>query len=184
MADELNADLKLEIYKLVLKKYKDLISEKEARSITEIRQRVSPYNEFIKKLKDRFLQDMAPYYYKNHFMTATQRAIDYVRSIKTCEFSFTFWVEFKEMDELKIGTAMDKAIFLAAIIRSFESENVRVLVTKSGKPMVRFNWNDTSYLFLADSGSLLVGDDATQLLSNDPIGYSFNDLIYESYEDQ
>ena len=182
MAD-LDSQAKLEIYKLVLSRYKDLISEKESRSISEIRQRVSPYDDFIRKLRDSFISDMVPYIPQAQFFVAAQRAMDYVRGIRSFEFVFTFWMDFKEMDELKFGTSMDKAILLAALLRSLESEDVRVLVTKRRSAFVKFVWNGAPYLFAAENGSLLAGEDTTKIFADDPIAYSFNDLVYENYEE-
>ncbi len=183
MADELDAETKLGIYALVLRRYKDLISEKESLSISEIRQKVSPYTDYIRKLRDSMLSDIAPYDPSRHFIAASERAIEHVRRIRTCEFAFSFWMDFSEMDSLRVATAMDKAILLAALLRSFESQDVRVLVTRKGKPLVRFSHKGVPYLFVPESGSLLVGDDASRLVSDDPIAYSFNDLVYENYED-
>lgn len=184
MSDELDTTTKLEIYKLVINKYKNLISEKESCSISETRQRVSPYNEFIKKIRDQFLSDMLPYIRQRHFLMAAQRAMDYLRTIKTCEFSFTFWVNFEEMDKIKIGTTMDKAIFLAALLRSLESEDAKVYVTKKGKSYVKFVVENIPYLFAPENGSLLIGDDSLKIFADDPPAYSFNDLVYENYEDE
>lgn len=184
MADDLDAKTKLELYRLVINRYKDLINEKESCSISEIRQKVSPYNDFIRKMRDSILSDIAPYDHRRHFFTAAQRAISYVRQIRTCEFAFSFWMDFKEIDELKIATSMDKAIFLAALLRSLESEDVRVLVTKKGKAFVRFSWDGAAHMFSPSSGSLLLGKDLLETFSNDPIAYTFNDLVYENYEEQ
>ena len=183
MAEDLDTKTKLEIYKLVISRYKDLISQKESRSISEIRQKVSPYNEFIKKMRERMLFDIVPYDYHRHFFTAVDRAVSYIREIKTCEFAFNFWMDFNEMEKLKIATVLDKAILLAALLRSFESEDARVLVTKKGRAFVRFTWKDTQYLVASDSGSLLSGDDSLKTFSEDPLAYSFNDIMYENYEE-
>lgn len=183
MAEELDPGTKLEIYKLVLGRYKSLISENESISISEIRQKVSPYNDFVRNLRESMLKDTVPYDARLHFFIAAERAMDYVRKIRTCEFAFTFWMAFSEMERLRVGTSMDKAILLAALLRSFESEDARVLVSRRGRAFVRFSWKGAPYLFSPDSGSLLMGDDATKLLSDDPIAYCFNDLIYENYEE-
>jgi hypothetical protein len=184
MADELDAKTKLEIYKLVLSRYRALINERESKSISEIRQRVSPYNDFIRRLRERLLQDIIPYSYSHHFPMAAQKAISYINAIRTCEFAFNFYVEFAEMDDLRIGTAFDKAMLLAAILRAFESEDARVLVTRRGKPYVRFQSNGSSSIYVPDSGSVLAGEDAMKLFSEDPLSYSFSDLVYENHEDQ
>lgn len=183
MADELDTATKLEIYKLVISRYKDLISEKESRSISDLRQSVSPYNDHIRKLRDSMLLDMVPYVHKTHFFTAAQRAMAYVRAIRTCEFAFTFWMDLKEMEALKLGTAMDKAILLAALLRSFESEDAKVLVTRKGGAFVKFSWGGTQYLFAADRGSLFIGGDSMKVFADDPVAYAFSDLVYENYEE-
>ncbi|MEW6748628.1 MAG: hypothetical protein AB1295_02895 [Candidatus Micrarchaeota archaeon] len=183
MAEELDAQTKLKVYKLVLNRYRDLISEKESRSITEIRARVSPYDDVIRRLSYSFTHDMVPYNPATQFMAAAERAMEYMRKIKTLEFAFTFWMDFKEMDDLKIATAMDKAIMLAAILRALESSDVRVQVSRKGKPSVRFSWDGRQYVFVPESGSLLMGDDVSKLVSDDPIAYSFNDNVYENYEE-
>jgi hypothetical protein len=184
MAEDLDPGTKLEIYKLVLGRYKSLIGEKESLSITEIRQKVSPYNDYIRGLREAMLKDIIPYDPRLHFMSAAERAMDHVRRLRTCEFAFTFWMSFAEMERLQVGTAMDKAILLAALLRSFESPDARVLVSRRGRAFVRFSWKGTPYLFSPESGSLLAGDDAMSLLSADPIAYCFNDLTYENYEEQ
>ncbi|MBD3210552.1 hypothetical protein GF318_04190 [Candidatus Micrarchaeota archaeon] len=184
MADALPPETKLEIYRLVLQRYKDLINEKEALTISEIRQKVSPYNDLVRKIRDEITKDMVPYNSKTQFFDAAQRAISHVREIRTCEFAFSFWMSFEEIERLKIATAMDKAILLAALLRSLESEDVRVVVTSRGRPYVRFSTEERRYLFVPESGSLLVGEDALEVFSNDNVSYSFSDLMYENHEEQ
>jgi hypothetical protein len=92
-------------------------------------------------------------------------------------------MDFAEMDELKIATPLDKAIMLAALLRSLECGDVRVLVTKKSRPYVRFFWDNKTHLFVPESGSLLLGEDSLKVFSDDPIAYSFNDMVYENYEE-
>lgn len=184
MVDDLDAATKLNIYRLVLKRHRDVINERESLTISEIRQKVSPYNDFIRNIREDITKDMIPYNRSLQFYDAALRAISYVRGIKTCQFAFTFWMDFEELGRLKIGTAMDKAILLAAVLRSLESEDVRVVVTKKGKPFVRFSWEDSKYLFVPESGSLLIGEDSLKIFANDPASYSFSDLVYENHEEQ
>jgi hypothetical protein len=183
VAEELDPSTKLEIYRLVLNRYKSTINEKETKPISEIRQRVSPYNPLVKKLRDGFVSDMVPYDPRRYFMDAAERALAYIRQVKTCEFAFTFWVDFEEMDKFRIGTSLDKAIFLCALLRALEAEDSKVLVTKKGRSLVKFVHGASSYVFVPESGSLLVGDDVQKAFSDDPVAYSFNDLSYENYEE-
>jgi len=183
MGEDLDTKTKIEIYKIVLDRYKNLITEKESHSISEIRQKVSPYNDVIRNIRDKITHDIPGYDYQKDFFTAAQKAMVHIRNIRTCEFAFTFWMDLKAMEELKIGTAIDKAILFAAILRSLGSEDVRVLVTKKDKPYVKFNWK-TEYIFVPDTGSTLMGEDSMNLFSDDPVAYSFNDLVYENHEEE
>ena len=181
--DGMDAASKLGIYTLVLARYKDLINEKETHSISEIRARVSPYQDFIRNLRDSLIKDMVPYVPKSQFMIGAERAMDYVRTIKTCEFAFTFWMEFSEMASLRFGTVMDKSILLSSLLRSLGSEDAKVLVSRRSKAFVKFSNDGRTYVFSPESGSLLMGDDAMKLFADDPVAYAFNDLVYENYED-
>jgi len=183
MSADLDTDTKLKIYLLVLNRYKDIINEKEDLTISEIRQRVSPYNDTIKKIRATLTKDMIPYSPKLSFFAAAQRAISYVRKIHTCEFAFNFWVNFEEMEKIQVGTSIDKAILLAALLRSLDSEDASVVVTKKGKSYVRFSWEDSQYIFVPETGSLLAGSDLDKNFEDDPPAYAFNDLLYEDYEE-
>ncbi len=183
MTQELDDSTKLSLYRLVINRYKQIINEKESRSISEIRQLVSPYTPFIEKLRDGFLSDIIPYTYKNHFFIVAERAISYIREIKTCQFAFNFWMTFDEIAAQKVATSMDKAILLAALLRSLQSEDAKVLVTRHNKIYVKFSWEQNNYLVSAESGSMLSGDDVNSSFTDDSVIYSFNDLVYENYED-
>jgi len=178
-------ETKLRVYMLITNRYKDLIAEKEDRSISEIRQRVSPYNnEFLKSLKERLLRDMKFYEYNKDFFTAMQRALNYIREIHNFEFLITFWMSFEEIDQIKAADIMDKAILFAALLRSFDSQDARVYVTKSKRVFVGFNWNKMPYLVDIRSGSLIGGPDADNAFIKDPLAYVFSDLHFESFEDE
>ena len=179
----MDAETTLKIYRVILNRYKDLIGEKESHSISVIRQRVSPYNDTIRNTRNSITSNIIGYEYRKDFFTAAQAAVNHIRKMETCEFAFTFWMDFKDMEELKVATAYDKAIYLAAILRSLGSENVRVLVTKKDNPYVKFVWNTVDYVFSPQTGSLLVGEDTLKLFKDDQVSYSFNDLVYEDHEE-
>jgi hypothetical protein len=183
MAPDIDTETKLKLYMLIVNRYKDLISKQEERSVTEIRQRISPYGEEVKALRKRLIADIAPYEYERDFMPALQRVLAYMREIKPCKFLLTFWMSFSEMDELRIGGVMDKSLLLAALLRSLDGKDVRVIVTKSERIFVGFGWKGERYLIVPESGSMLSGDDAAKPFSEDPQSYSFSDLSYENYEE-
>jgi len=182
---DMDPETRLKIYLLILNRYKDMIAEKETKTISEIRQMVSPYNsEPLKKLKEELLSDMSDYSYENNFFTAVEKTIEYMKKIRTCEFIIPFWMTLKEINELKITDSANKALLFAALLRSYGSENVKVVVTKNRKQYVRFEWGGDDYLFVPESGSLLRNEDVTKILESDPPSYAFSDLAYENYEEE
>ena len=181
----IDAETKLKIYTLILNRYKDLVGEKESKTISEIRQMVSPYNnEFLKKIKNELISGIPSYQYENNFFIAVENAVEYMKKIRTCEFTIPFWMKFEEVLELKITDPANKAVLFAAILRSLGSENVRVIVTKGRKQYVRFEWGGDDYLFVPETGSLLRNEDVARLFEADPPAYAFNDLSYENYEEE
>jgi len=180
---EIDIDTKLKLYMLIVSRYKDVISKNEESSITEIRQRISPYNDFVKNLRDSLIKDIHDYDYDKNFLTAVQKGVDYIRGIKNFEFLLTFWMSFEEMDELKAADIMDQALLLTALLRSLGSENVKVHVTRSKKIYVGFEYKGEKLMINPGSGSLLRGDDIDNIFQSDNLSYSFNDLSYENFEE-
>ncbi len=176
-------ETKLKIYMLITNRYKDLITEKENRSISEIRQKDSPYNDFIRQKKESLISDFKQYEYEKHFFTAVQRALSYVKTIRNCEFLLTFWMSFEEMEQLKVTDVMDKSILFAALLRAFGSEDVKVHVTRAKRVFVGFNWSGMFYLVDVKNSSMLSGPEADGMFLKDPLAYEFSDLHYDSFED-
>ena len=184
LMDGLDTETKLKIYTLIVNRYKDFVNKNEERSVSEIRQRVSPYDDYVKQFRDRLIEDLQPYNYDKHFFSAVQKILVYVRSLKTFRNAVTFWMDFKDIADVGAASIMDKAILMAALFRALDSKDVKVMVTKSGKTYVGFSWNGELYLILPDTGSMLTGSDATNGLAEDPVSYAFSDLFYESYEEE
>jgi len=183
MQEDLDERTKLKLYLLIVNRYKDIISKQEERSVSEIRQRISPYSETVKKIRDRLIADIQPYESERDFLLAAQRVFAYVRELKTCKFMINFWMTFEEIEELGVAGVMDKALLITALLRSLDSKDARVLVTKSERVFVSFNWKGANHLFVPETGSLLVGDDTARQFKTDPVNYAFSDLLYESYEE-
>jgi len=179
----IDTETKLKLYMLIVNRYKELISKSEERSISEIRQRCSPYDDFVRKLRDKLVSDLHPYEYDKHFFQALHRVINYAKDIKTFEFLLNFWMNFEEIDELKAAPLMDKSLLLTALLRSLDCPDAKVYVTKSKKIYVGFKWSGSGYLIDAATCSLLSGEFAEHAFMSDPLAYVFNDLSYESFEE-
>ncbi|MFH2105717.1 MAG: hypothetical protein ABII22_00505 [Candidatus Micrarchaeota archaeon] len=177
---DLDIETKLKLYSLVVSRYKDIISEKEQKSITEMRSRIEPYSDFVKSLRQTIAGGID---YDTDFMSAVQKFAAYIRKIKNFEFLFNFSMDFKEIEKLSAAPIMDKALLLASLLRSIEAKNTRIYVTDSGRIYVGFDYNNERHLMVPETGSILVGDDVSNLFEKDPLEYSFNDQVYENYEE-
>ncbi|MEK6982045.1 MAG: hypothetical protein AABX38_03890 [Candidatus Micrarchaeota archaeon] len=181
--DEIDAVIKIKFYDLVIARYKDLISEKETKSISDIRQKCSPYNKFIENLSKQITTEIKNYEYENNFLQALEKILEYIKTIKVLELNFDFWLSEKDIDNLKVGTKMDKSILLCSLIRSIGSGNCVVVVTKSKTNYISLEYKNDRYVINQESGSILKGEDIEQLFERDAIDYSFSDLSYEDYSE-
>jgi len=181
--EDLAPETKVKIYHLILSRYKEHIEKHERSSLSELRQMITPYNDFIKSLRDKIIEDLQPYSYEKHFFSAVQKVTEYIRSIKNIKLDIVFWMSFEELDSLKAGPLIDQAIFLTSLLRSLGSNDTKVYISFLGKIYVGFSWNNTHYLINPESGSLLSGSDAENAFVEDHLRYVFNDLSFESLEE-
>jgi len=183
MMEGQNSEKRLKIYQIMIERYKDVISEAEEKSVSQIRQKITPYDEKIKSLRDSLIKDLLPYDYQKHFFIAVQKMIEYTKSIETANIGLTFWLDFPLIDELRAASAMDKALLLCTLLRSLDGKDAKVIVSKSGRILVGFSWNGEIYVIVPESGSLLAGEDVQKAFENDSMAYAFSDLFYDSYEE-
>ena len=173
-----NAETKLKIYMLITSRYKKIISEKEEKTIAEIRARCSPHQEFVRNLKEKIIPSKT----SQSFLSQVEIILSYAHSIENFELLLTFWMEFQEIDTIKAAHPMDKAVLLTALLRSLDCDTAFVYVTKNSKPYVGFETGNKRYIITVENGSLLSWNDAQVFFQSDPIAYRFNDLSYESYD--
>ncbi|VVB98449.1 Uncharacterised protein [uncultured archaeon] len=184
MENDADNDVKLKIYELIISRYKDKIEEGEHKSISELRERISPYNEFIKQLAERLSAELKPYEYEKHFPPALQNSIEYIKGIRNVELPVSFWIDFQTMDELKAGDVIDQALLLTSLLRAFGSPGAKMFITKSRKVYVGYEWKGEQHIINPESGSVLSGEDVQKTFAEDPIVYAFSDLYFESYGEE
>lgn len=172
---------KSKLYLLMLNRYKEYINEKETKTVTEMRGTVKPQCEFITDLKKKMISD--DYKYEKDFLNAVSKAIEYLRGIETFEFAISFWMDFEDIDSVRAADSVNKAVLFASLIRRFGCDDAKVLVAKSGNYYVNFKYDGVNYLFLPKTNSLVAGDDAADIISSDPLRYSFNDHEYVDFEE-
>ena len=179
----IDTETKLKLYMLIVSRYKDLISKQEEQNITEIRQRCSPYNDYVRSLKERLIARLPVYEFKKNFSQALPLILDYIESIQNFELSIPFWMTFNEIEEIKAAHPMDKAILLTALLRSLDVPNAKVLSAKNKRVFVSFEHKGEKHLIIPETCSTFSGEDMDKLLKENPLEYEFNDLLFESYEE-
>ncbi len=179
---ELDPERKLRVYELIISRYKEIINKEESRSLSELRQKISPYNDFIRSLVEKLIPELQPYSYEKHFFSALQKCIDYIKEIYNLKLPIQLTLEFKEIDELKAGPVLDQALLFCSLLRSLGSPDARVYITQA-KYYVGFKFNDESYLVDPESGSILRGADAENAFKEDKLKCTFNDLYFETFDE-
>ncbi|MFA5077187.1 MAG: hypothetical protein WC488_02060 [Candidatus Micrarchaeia archaeon] len=184
MENGASSEARTRIYELIISRYKELIEQNEHKSVSELRERISPYNEFIRKLNERLSEDLKPYEYERDFEKAVRNCINYIKGIENVEPPVSFWIDFETMDRLKAGDVTDQALLLASLLRSFGSPTAKVLIARSRKIYVGYEWKGEQHIINPESGSLLSGEDVQKLFLEDPLAYAFSDFYFETYGEE
>jgi hypothetical protein len=181
------ADLKLqlELYKLVVERYKKFIEDSESKTIAELRQLVRPLDSTITELKISIQDRFHPYLYQDHFLKAVEAGLDIVFSWKTISMPVSFWVSFPDMARLKAADDIDRAILLCSLFRSLGSDNARVLIGKNKSAWVSFSFADKHYVVDIAHKSMNAFNPKDESLKQFMVGilYSFNDREYEDFSE-
>lgn len=180
--EDLPDEIKVKIYQRIIDRHRESIEATEKKTIMDLKLMVKPYEEFIKQLRERFIS--GEYTYEENFLEVVEKAIEYVGGIKNITLPVQFWLGFKEMDELKVGEVTDKAMLFVSLLRSLGSPNAKVLISKSKRAYVQFEWKGDTYLVNIETASTLRGNDVDEETKKEKIVYAFNDLFFESYEEE
>ena len=124
-------ELQFRLYRFLLKKYADLINEKEKRTIGEIKGLINADDLTIQSI----IVDFKPknYDFSRDYLQAARdvydfvsREIDYVES----ELGLNYWLSAKEIFSEKIGDDEDLAVFLCSLLYALGDENAAVVIAE------------------------------------------------------
>lgn len=197
VCDECEAELEAcrrreSIYRKIVEKYRLLIETSENKSIPELRSLVKPQNPSIVELVDRLTREFKPYEYERDFLTATQKAYEFVKDeIKNEHVPVEFWLSPEDIMELKAADEIDKAIFLCSILIALGNKGAKVVVEMKGglkHAFVMFGFGNRYYLFdpvhninLAGSKEILEAQISTGRDEENKLVYEFNDIGYNEW---
>ncbi|MEM3362328.1 MAG: hypothetical protein QXH71_01035 [Candidatus Anstonellaceae archaeon] len=139
-------DLQIEILYLIIDRYRSIIEESESKSIAELSSLVKPLDGSVNEIKIYIQDQFHPYIYEQHFLLATQKALDIVFSWRKIKLPISFWLNFDEMVRLKAADDIDRAIFICSLFRSLGSDSAKVVISKDKSAWVFFTFNNKDYI--------------------------------------
>lgn len=173
--EELKA--KLAVYKKLVERYSEEISEGEQKTIPELKEMVVPKDATVEQVRRKILVELgfaeqpqkgdkerasqsagvvdlgaSHYRYEKDFLAAAEKAYNACQAFKKIhhDLPVSFWLKPREMLELGVADAFDRAILLCSLLQSLGCENamVRVLDLEQGfkHPTVLFSYNEKQYL--------------------------------------
>ncbi|MCC7552186.1 hypothetical protein KO317_00795 [Candidatus Micrarchaeota archaeon] len=164
---------KLLLTTLVLDRYKELIEEKEEKSVSVLKYLINPENRLIRTKAEEIKKEREEYSVDG----AIQKSVEYIKTIKTIRWPVSFWLSFEEMDKHKIGDDMDKCLFLCSLFKSLNIES-KIMVDKDRQPFILCTANQLNYLIDCDKGIVFQGKEE-EILNSKTFIYSFNDKEYD-----
>ncbi len=170
-----------ELMEFLLLRHKAELEEKEARSLSLLRQTISPYSAYVSKIKTEILAPLAPYIKEEQFLAAVDRIIAHCARIEVISLPVDYSLSFEEMESLRAGSLLDKCLMLASLLRAAGSENAAV-VAGENYFLVKFQLNENQFAIDAKENKLLKGKDAEKLIADSKPQYTFNDLFFEIAE--
>ncbi|VVC03323.1 Uncharacterised protein [Candidatus Burarchaeum australiense] len=122
------------LYRRILERYREMIEKAETKTVTELRTLIVPDDPEVVKLRDEILEAFRPYIYQQHFEAAAHKAYEFVLGeVANEELPVDYWLEPRDIIELRSADEMDKAVLLCSLLRSLECESAKVVVESNGE---------------------------------------------------
>ncbi|MCX8167072.1 MAG: hypothetical protein N3E37_04435 [Candidatus Micrarchaeota archaeon] len=128
----------IKVYAKILERYKDIIEEKEQKTVYDLRKMIDPEQQSILKLLEANKIDE----------TDTSKLISLIQNIMTTirnvYLPISFWLTTEEILELKACEPLQKAILISSIIDRF-TQNYYIIKTSDGIKIL-FSIKESNYL--------------------------------------
>ncbi len=167
-----------EVAEYILKRHKDELEKEEIRSLSRLRQLVSPYSEYVSKLKAQMLKDLAPYNREEQFLEAVTQVIGHISDITVVTLPVQYSLTFEEIEQLRAASKIDKALLTTSLLRAAGSEDAAV-VFGNKYVTVKFSHLGEQYAIDIEDNTVLSGAEAEGFIQGSEPKYIFNDLFFE-----
>ena len=124
-------ELRLRLYSLLLRKYADLVNEKEKRTVGEIKALVNSDDLTVQSI----LVDLKPenYSFEKYFLESAKKAFEFIQketSFVKPGIKINYWLSPKEILEGKVADDEDLAVFLCSLLTALEDKNCFVVIAE------------------------------------------------------
>ena len=168
----------LEVARYILRRHKDEIEQEEVRSLSRLRQTISPYSDYVSKLKSKVLEDLAPYRKEEKFLDAVEHILSHLSEIEAVDLPVQYSLSFEEIEQMKAASRIDKALLATSLLRAVGSEDA-ACVSGNKYAAVKFAHMGENYALDVENNSLLKGAEADAFIQASEPKYIFNDLFFE-----
>ncbi|MEM4662423.1 MAG: hypothetical protein QXM75_00115 [Candidatus Diapherotrites archaeon] len=123
--------LRLQLYRLLLKKYASIINEREKKTVGEIKGLINKDDLTVQTLAEQFKKD--GYSYEKDFLSAAKKAFEFIKKeVKyvSLDIDLNFWLTPNEILTGKVADDEDLAVFLCSILYALGNENASVTIAE------------------------------------------------------
>lgn len=180
-------DEELYYYKLIIQRYKDYINEKEGKTITALKQMISPENDTVKKIVRTIYEENNIDIKKTELSRDEKELvaasiIHYLKGIKTVYPEVTFWPTFEEIEFIKAGDPMDKALLGCSLFISVKIP-CKICVSEDNKHYLVYDIEEKRYFYQIEDDEIYEGTKLDLFLSKGvKFKYCFNNEQYTLFE--
>ncbi len=183
------------LYQLLLQKYASLITEKERRTIGQVKALLDPNDLSIQSLAAQFKK--TGYSFETDYLPATKACLDFVSAhidYVKLDIPISFWLSPKEILENKIADDEDQAVFLCTLLICLGDKNASVVIAELNNltthAFVLTNYQNKYFLFdSTQKPAVQLSGTTEQILSQYTFNgqtikrflYKFNNVNYEQF---
>jgi len=194
-----NESIKNKYYELILDKYKDEINEQERKTISQIKETVSPNDLTIRGIISKYKP--VGYDYNKDYIDTLKKAYNFIKSeidvIKT-DLKIMYWMDATTIFKNKYCDDQDAAALFCSIMQGLNDYDAQVYVVllenETTHSFVKTKYKNNYYIFDLSQKcpfELYVYTDETKLIENykyngnkiKKVIYRFNQNIYVDTED-
>lgn len=117
--------------KFLLVKYADIISEREGRTIGEIKNLVNGDDLTIVNIASEFKDDF--YEFEKNYLETLKKVYEFVLDeieYVDVNFGINYWLSAKEVMDVKVVDDEDMAVFVCALAKSLGDQNAEVIIAE------------------------------------------------------